>query len=286
MKNKLMSVLFALVLAASAVIPVSAASSGSCKNSTQSSSPSFCLTTKCSSGNTASSDCKTLQECLNRLVNGSSSGSGNCPSSGSYLSNLGSCFNLPGFSFDFGNGSDSGSPETPSVPDPEPEQPETPVETPDPEPEQPETPVETPDPEPEQPGNSGGNSSNGTIQSVEQEVVDLVNEQRAANGLSPLTISAELCDGARMKSQDMHDVGYFSHTSPTYGSPFDMMASLGITYSAAGENIAMGYSSAEAVMNAWMNSEGHRANILSSKYTSIGVGYVADGNYWTQWFIG
>ena len=79
---------------------------------------------------------------------------------------------------------------------------------------------------------------------------------------------------------------YFSHQSPTYGSPFDMMKSMGITYRHAGENIAMGYASAEAVVKAWMNSEGHRKNILSANFTTLGVGYVASGNYWTQWFIG
>ena len=83
----------------------------------------------------------------------------------------------------------------------------------------------------------------------------------------------------------MKDLGYFSHTSPTYGSPFQMMKSFGISYRTAGENIAKGYASPEAVVNAWMNSPGHRANILNSTYTHIGVGYVPSGNYWTQMFI-
>ncbi|SHI22268.1 uncharacterized protein, YkwD family [Sporobacter termitidis DSM 10068] len=122
--------------------------------------------------------------------------------------------------------------------------------------------------------------------SYEQQVVDLVNEQRAANGLSALTLSEKLSDAARAKSQDMHDKNYFSHTSPTYGSPFDMLKTFGISYKAAGENIAMGQATPEEVVNAWMNSPGHRANILNSAYTQIGVGYVADGSYWTQLFIG
>lgn len=122
--------------------------------------------------------------------------------------------------------------------------------------------------------------------SFEQQVVALVNEQRAANGLAPLKLNEKLSDAARAKSQDMHDKHYFSHTSPTYGSPFDMLKTFGISYRAAGENIAMGYATPEAVMNAWMNSAGHKANILNSSYTQIGVGYVADGNYWTQEFIG
>ena len=105
------------------------------------------------------------------------------------------------------------------------------------------------------------------------------------DGLSPLTLVAELYRCARVKSEDMHDAGYFSHESPTYGSPFDMMLSFGLSYAYAGENIAKGYGSAEAVVNAWMNSSGHRANILSANFTRLGVGYVADGGYWTQWFL-
>lgn len=128
--------------------------------------------------------------------------------------------------------------------------------------------------------------SSATVSDYAQQVTALVNAERAAYGLSPLTLNEALCVGAQRKAQDMHDQGYFSHTSPDYGSPFDMMRSLGITYQTAGENIAMGYSSPAAVVEAWMNSEGHRANILSSAYTAIGIGYVADGGYWTQWFIG
>ncbi len=124
------------------------------------------------------------------------------------------------------------------------------------------------------------------ITAYELEVIRLVNIERAKYGLRELTYSKELSDGARMKSADMQKLGYFSHTSPTYGSPFDQMRSLGISYRSAGENIAMGYSTPEAVVNAWMNSEGHRANILSAKYTEIGVGYVQNGNYCTQWFRG
>ena len=96
----------------------------------------------------------------------------------------------------------------------------------------------------------------------------------------------ELSRVARYKSQDMKDKKYFSHTSPTYGSPFDMMKSFGISYKTAGENIAYGYSTPEAVVKGWMNSEGHRKNILNPSFTQIGVGYVASGNYWTQMFIG
>ena len=130
------------------------------------------------------------------------------------------------------------------------------------------------------------NEADSSISDYEKKVVTLVNAERAKYGLSALKISLELTNGARLKSLDMHDRRYFSHTSPTYGSPFAMMKSLGITYRTAGENIARGYSTADAVVKAWMNSESHRANILNASYTEIGVGYIADGNYCTQWFRG
>ena len=120
----------------------------------------------------------------------------------------------------------------------------------------------------------------------EQEVIRLVNIERAKYGLPALTEDWELSRVARYKSQDMKDKMYFSHTSPTYGSPFDMMRSFGLSYRTAGENIAMGQRTPQQVVNAWMNSSGHRANILNSSYKKIGVGYVASGNYWTQMFIG
>ena len=125
-----------------------------------------------------------------------------------------------------------------------------------------------------------------TVSSFEAEVIRLVNIQRAQNGLQPLKENWELSRIARYKSQDMVDNRYFSHTSPTYGSPFQMIKAFGLSYRSAGENIAYGQKTPQAVVNAWMNSSGHRANILSSSYTQIGVGYVADGHYWTQLFIG
>ena len=125
-----------------------------------------------------------------------------------------------------------------------------------------------------------------SVTSFEREVVRLVNVERAKRGLGELTYDWELSRVARIKSQDMHDNRYFSHTSPTYGSPFQMMKSFGISYRSAGENIARGQATPQAVVNAWMNSSGHRANILNSSFTHIGVGYVADGKYWTQMFIG
>lgn len=125
-----------------------------------------------------------------------------------------------------------------------------------------------------------------SVASYEHEVVRLVNEIRQQNGLKPLTENWELSRVARYKSQDMLDNRYFSHTSPTYGSPFQMIKAFGLSYRTAGENIAKGYASPQAVVNGWMNSSGHRANILNVSYTQIGIGYVAQGNYWTQMFVG
>ena len=128
-------------------------------------------------------------------------------------------------------------------------------------------------------------SVDSTVSAYEAEVVRLVNVERRKNGLSELTHDWQLSRVARYKSQDMKDKNYFSHTSPTYGSPFQMMKSFGISYKSAGENIAKGYASPKAVVEGWINSPGHRANILNSSFTHIGVGYVAGGNYWTQMFI-
>jgi uncharacterized YkwD family protein/spore coat assembly protein SafA len=127
-----------------------------------------------------------------------------------------------------------------------------------------------------------------SVNTQENEVVRLVNIQRAKNGLQALKINWQVARVARYKSQDMANKGYFSHTSPTYGSPFKMMESFGVRFSAAGENIAMGQRTPAEVMNGWMNSPGHRANILSGSYTQIGVGLAKNKSgslYWTQMFI-
>jgi uncharacterized YkwD family protein/spore coat assembly protein SafA len=122
----------------------------------------------------------------------------------------------------------------------------------------------------------------------ESEVARLVNVERSKNGLKPLTLNWEISRVARLKSQDMANKGYFSHQSPTYGSPFDMLKNYGIKYSYAGENIAKGQTSPQSVMTSWMNSAGHRANILNANYTQIGVGVAKDSSgslIWTQQFI-
>ena len=128
-------------------------------------------------------------------------------------------------------------------------------------------------------------TTDSTVSGYEKEVIRLVNEIRVQNGLKELTYNWELSRVARYKSQDMKDNRYFAHTSPVYGTPGQMVKSFGISYKSVGENIARGYRTPQAVVDGWMNSSGHRANILNAKYTSIGVGYVADGHYWTQLFI-
>ena len=144
----------------------------------------------------------------------------------------------------------------------------------------------TPAPDEGTPAPDEEQTTGGVISAYEAEVIRLVNEIRRQNGLGELTASAELSHVARLKSQDMHDKGYFDHSSPTYGSAFDMLREFGISYRTAGENIAYGYATPQAVVDAWMNSSGHRANILNASYTQIGVGHVQDGNYCTQIFVG
>lgn len=139
--------------------------------------------------------------------------------------------------------------------------------------------------------NNNGESSIdiGNIKVFENEVAQLVNIQRVNKGFPSLGSNSKLSNVAKLKSQDMIDNEYFLHLSPTYGSPFDMMNNFGISYMAAGENIAYGQSTPVEVMNSWMNSEGHRKNILNSAFTEIGIGVAIDANgryYWTQMFIG
>lgn len=118
-----------------------------------------------------------------------------------------------------------------------------------------------------------------------QQVIDLTNQQRKQNGLPALQTDTKLNSVAQKKSEDMQQNGYFSHTSPTYGSPFDMMRDFDISYKSAGENIAQGQRTPQEVVQSWMNSEGHRRNILSKDFTHIGVGYESTGHHWTQMFI-
>ncbi|GIO24914.1 CAP domain-containing protein [Oceanobacillus sp. J11TS1] len=134
--------------------------------------------------------------------------------------------------------------------------------------------------------NKEDKQTDGDVSQFEQEVVDLTNQEREKQGLAPLELDTELSKVAREKSKDMQANNYFDHNSPNYGSPFDMMQSFGIDYNTAGENIAQGQQTPEEVVDAWMNSQGHRENIMNGDFTHIGIGYVEQGNYWTQMFIG
>ncbi|RKQ17196.1 LysM peptidoglycan-binding domain-containing protein [Oceanobacillus bengalensis] len=120
--------------------------------------------------------------------------------------------------------------------------------------------------------------------SFEQQVADLVNAERAKVGLGPLKHRADIKNVAEKKAMDLINSNYFAHNSPNYGSPFDMLKTFGIAYRTAGENIAKGQKSPQEVMNAWMNSPGHKANILKAEYDSIGVGYYQGA--WVQLFTG
>ena len=131
------------------------------------------------------------------------------------------------------------------------------------------------------------NTSNSSFEAFQKKIVLLVNNERAAAGLNALSENSGLDNVATLKSEDMVKLDYFSHTSPTYGSPFQMLTQFNISYTAAGENIAYGQPTPEDVMNGWMNSPGHRANILNVNYTQIGVGIAqkSNGQYvWTQEF--
>lgn len=137
-------------------------------------------------------------------------------------------------------------------------------------------------------GNTSSSTETSNMNSDEKEVFDLINKQRTNNGLAALKNDSEVQRVARIKAQDMVDNNYFSHTSPTYGSPFDMLKSFKISYKTAGENIA-GNSNNSSAVTAWMNSSGHKANILNSNFNYTGIGVVSSPKYgkmYVQLFIG
>lgn len=141
---------------------------------------------------------------------------------------------------------------------------------------------------PSLPSIPGTPSTPSNISALESEVINLVNVERRKNGQPTLSPNNELSNVARIKSQDFINNNYFSHNSPTYGTPFNMLRTFGVPFTAAAENVANGQRTASEVMNSWMNSSGHRSNILSPAYNQIGVGVARDSNgrlYWTQMFI-
>ena len=183
------------------------------------------------------------------------------------------------------------APEQPAPQEPAPEEPAPEEPAPEqPVPEEPAPQEPTPqEPAPEEPAPEQPAPQEPAGLSTEQSrMLELVNAERAKAGLNPLKWDAELANVANIKAKDMVDNNYFSHTSPTYGSPFDMMKRFGIQYRTAGENLA-GYSSVEGAHNGLMNSEGHRKNILNSSFTHIGIGVQKSPRYgyvFVQMFVG
>lgn len=186
------------------------------------------------------------------------------------------------------------TPSCPNVPSKPESTPNNPSTTPEQKPEStPSTPSTTPQQKPEstpsKPSTTPEQKPSTDFSSYQQQVLDLVNAERTKRGISALTLDSNLSSVATKKSQDMVNKNYFDHTSPTYGSPFDMMKQFGISYRTAGENIAKGQKTPQEVVTAWMNSEGHRKNILNPNFTNLGVGIAKDSKgttYWTQMFIG
>lgn len=134
---------------------------------------------------------------------------------------------------------------------------------------------------------SGDDYTTQSISAQEQKMLNLLNQDRKSNGLAALTIDPELCRIARIKSADMRDNGYFAHESPTYGRVGQMLQRFGYAYSAAGENIAH-HADVDKAQAAFMSSSGHRANILSTAWTKVGIGIVTDRSgfiYATQIFV-
>jgi uncharacterized protein YkwD len=132
-----------------------------------------------------------------------------------------------------------------------------------------------------------GNSASSNELNLASLVLALVNQERANNGsLPPLSSNTAMAQVAYDHSWDMRYRNFFAHTNPGGADPFDRMAAAGIGYSNAGENIAMGYATPADVMTGWMNSSGHRANILNVNYTEIGIGVREGpgGPWWTQLF--
>lgn len=175
---------------------------------------------------------------------------------------------------------DKGPHSDPQAPQPQPQAPEPSLlpqpETPAPVPAQEAEPIPEPAPEEELSNN---------FSAMEEEMLEYINTARAQHNLAPLTLDSTLSYGAYLKSKDMAETGYFNHNSPLYGSPFDMMKSLGISFRTAAENISK-TTSVKGAHEGFMNSAGHRQNILGENFKKVGLGFYQDGRYLyvTQWF--
>lgn len=127
-----------------------------------------------------------------------------------------------------------------------------------------------------------------TLAAYQGEILRLVNAERTKAGVDPLTLNATLCTAAQLRAQELPT--QFAHTRPDGTQCFTVLDQVGQNYRTAGENIAAGQTSPAQVVSDWMNSPGHRRNILDASFTQLGVGYVQTdsgyGEYWVQLFIG
>jgi len=127
-----------------------------------------------------------------------------------------------------------------------------------------------------------------TPSNFQQDILNLVNAERKKAGLQPLKLNSQLAQAAQNHTNDMVSKGYFSHTSPSGGKMVMRVKATGYAYTSIGENIAAGNATAAGTMTQWMNSSGHRANILNPKFKELGVGYAPSQDqykhYWTQVF--
>ena len=122
----------------------------------------------------------------------------------------------------------------------------------------------------------------------EAELINLINRERAKSGAQPLDLNWEIARLARYKSEEMKRHGLFSHESLVYGSPAQQLTRFNVPHCIVGANIAMGYETSEEVLEAWLNSQNHHANLLNAEYTSAGVGLSIDDNgiyYWTLMLV-
>lgn len=137
------------------------------------------------------------------------------------------------------------------------------------------------------PSTSTGDYTTLSVTAQEQKLLDLLNQDRRANGLPALALDAELSRIARIKSADMRDQGYFAHESPTYGNAASMLAAFGYAFRGVGENLAH-HASVEKAEAAFLSSPGHRTNLMGSQWIKVGIGVAVDRNgfvYVTQLFV-
>lgn len=193
-------------------------------------------------------------------------------------SSIASSINTSGENTDLSTGNSGGANEE-EAPAPAPAPTPSPTPTPSPSP----TPTPSPTPAPAPADPCTDTRSNSTVKATIEEVCRIVNQERARAGLGPLSLDARGSNVSQAHAADMDLNNYFSHTSPNGDSFSDRLRAGGLSFNFGAENIAQGARNANSVMNLWMNSPGHRANILGDRYRRLGVGYV--NGYWVQNFM-